>query len=349
MAAPALGQMAHFTTPSGGFNSGMDILVLGGTQFVGKHIVLEALRRGHRVSIFTRGQKPDDLPAEVERLRGDRDGDHSALEGRTWDAAIDVSGYLPRVVRTSAELLKDAVGFYTFISTMSVYARHDVAPIAEDAPLAEMEDPTSEEIGKYYGALKVLCERVVEEVYGERCVQVRPTFVAGSYDPTDRFTYWVERAARGGEMLAPGDGSEPIQFVDARDLAAFTLHVTESRTPGAFNGCSDPLPFREFLTRAIAEVGSDATPTWVSSDFLKEHEIGWNELPMYVPGDSEMSGIMRGDNTRAKAAGFTQRPVEETVRDTLDWTSGRGDAPRRVGLPAEREREVLAAWHARQG
>lgn len=329
----------------------MRLLILGGTQFVGKHIVLAALDRGHDVTIFTRGKGRDDLPETVERLRGDRDGDLSALDGRTWDACIDVSGYVPRVVRASAEKLRGAVSFYAFISTVSVYADFSEAPITEDSPLIDLPDKTVEQItGETYGGLKVLCEQVVQDVYGDRCSLVRPDIVAGAFDPTDRFTYWVERlannAASGAPVLAPGDGSDLIQFVDARDLAAFTLRTVEEGISGAFNACGDALRFDDFLTRAASALGVTPNLVWKDVRFLQQHEVTWNDLPMFVPRQSEQRGLMDTSNERAKAAGFTPRAVEDTVRNVHGWTVTRENAERRAGMNAEREQELLRASDA---
>ncbi|PYE54236.1 NAD-dependent epimerase/dehydratase family protein [Deinococcus yavapaiensis] len=326
----------------------MRLLILGGTQFVGKHIVLTALDRGHDVTIFTRGKGRDDLPETVERLRGDRDGDLSALQGRTWDACIDVSGYVPRIVRASAEQLRESVSFYAFISTVSVYADFSEAPITEDSPLIDLPDKTVEQItGETYGGLKVLCEQAVRDVYGDRCSMIRPDIVAGAFDPTDRFTYWVERlannAASGLPILAPGDGSDLIQFVDARDLAAFTLHTVEERVSGAFNVCGDALRFDEFLSRAASALGVTPTLEWKDVPFLQQNEVTWNDLPMFVPSASEQRGLMDVSNERAKAAGFTPRDVEDTVGSVHGWTVTRTSPERRAGMSAEREQELLKA------
>ena len=214
------------------------LLVLGGTRFVGRHLVEAALARGHEVTLFNRGNHPEVFP-EVEGLIGDRDGDLGALENRTWDAALDTSGYVPRLVRDSAERLRDAVGHYTFISTVSVYPDTLPPHADEDARVRGLEDPLTEEVTNgTYGGLKVLCEEAVREIYGARSLVIRPGLVVGPYDPTDRFTYWPVRVAEGGEVLAPGVPEAPVQFIDARDLAAWTLGMIEGRETGTYNAVS---------------------------------------------------------------------------------------------------------------
>ena len=202
----------------------MKLLILGGTKFLGRHAVDAALAAGHEVTTFTRGQTNPELHPEIEHLHGDRDGSLDALAGRTWDGVVDTSGYVPRIVRRSAELLRDSVARYVFVSSISAYGDFS-APITEETPVAELEDPDTEEIMESYGALKAACERVVEGVYGDRSARVRAGLIVGPFDPTDRFTYWPRRIAAGGTVLAPGDPEAPVQFVDARDLAAWLVHV----------------------------------------------------------------------------------------------------------------------------
>lgn len=318
----------------------MDLLILGGTRFVGRHIVLAALARGHRVTTFTRGHSPDELPAEVERLHGDRTADLSALAGRRWDACVDVSGYLPRVVRASAEALRDAVGRYLFISTLSVYEASGVGPLTEDSALIELADPESEDIQAHYGGLKVLCERAVEEVYGARATILRPDIVAGPFDPTGRYTYWPLRLARGGAVLAPGDGQDPVQYVDARDLAAFALQLLEADQGGTYNAAGPVFTWRDFLAAVGRGVGASADLHWREAGLLEARGIGWNELPLYIPRTSEAASLMNAANERALAAGFTPRPSEETAREVLDWAKGQ---PLKEGqLSPEQEAQLLA-------
>ncbi len=318
----------------------MNILVLGGTQFVGRHIVLAALAAGHRVTTFTRGRTPDELPDEVERLHGDRGSDLSALEGRTWDACVDVSGYLPRVVRASAEALARSVGRYLFISTVSVYADFSAAPITEESALIELPDPTTENIGEAYGGLKVLCERAVQAVFGERTTIVRPDIVAGPYDPTGRYTYWPLRLAQGGQVLAPGDGLDLVQYVDARDLAAFTLHLLTQDQGGVYNAVGAAYTWRDFLTHVARGVGATPDLHWVETGVLEGSGIGWNELPLFVPRSSGMEGLMNVSTERAFAAGLPHRDPAETARDVLAWAQGQ--SIREGQLTPEREAELLS-------
>jgi 2'-hydroxyisoflavone reductase len=319
----------------------MKLLVLGGTKFLGRHAVEAALTRGHDVTIFTRGETNPDLFPEVERLTGDRDGNLDALRGREWDGVVDTSGYVPRVVRQSAELLRDAVQRYVFVSSISVYGDPS-QPLEESSPVAELEDPASENVEEDYGALKAAVERVVSEVYGDRGTNVRAGLIVGPHDPTERFTYWPRRLAEGGEVLAPGDPSAPVQFVDVRDLGAWLVQLAEHGPGGSFNatGPAEPLTLQELLERATAAVGSDATLRWVDSDRLLEAEVGpWTELPLWLPGDDH-AGMMRADILRAVDAGLRFRPVEETTRDTLDWSLEAGE--QRETLSREKERAILA-------
>ncbi|MEQ1731749.1 MAG: NAD-dependent epimerase/dehydratase family protein, partial [Vicinamibacterales bacterium] len=229
----------------------MNVLVLGGTRFIGRHIVEALCAGGHAVSVFTRGQSPDELPAQVERLHGDRSegaAGLAALNGRRWDACVDVSGYTPLQVRASAEHLRDAVGRYAFISTVSTYVSLAAPPILESHPLhAEADESVTQVTNDTYGPLKVTCERILREVYGDRATFLRPQIVAGPYDPTGRHTYWVQRAMRGGEVLVPGDGTDHVQVVDARDLARFVVTIIEHDTPGIFNLAGPRLTWSAFV------------------------------------------------------------------------------------------------------
>ena len=319
----------------------MRLLVLGGTKFLGRHAVDAALAQGHDVTIFTRGETNPDLFPEVERLTGDRDGRLDALRGREWDGVVDTSAYVPRVARRSAELLRDAVQRYVFVSSISVYADPS-QPIDESSPVAELEDPASENVEADYGALKAAVERVVTEVYGDRGTNVRAGLIVGPYDPTERFTYWPRRLAEGGDVLAPGDPDAPIQFVDARDLGAWLVHLAEHGPGGVFNatGPAAPLTLAELLNRTIDAVGSDARLHWVDDGTLLDAEVGpWMELPLWLPGD-ENAHIMSVDISRALGAGLRFRPLEETVGDTLAWSREAGE--QRPTLTRDRERAILA-------
>ena len=320
----------------------MRLLVLGGTKFLGRHAVEAALTAGHEVTTFTRGQTNPELFPDVEHLHGDRDGDLGALAGRTWDGVVDTSGYVPRVVRQSAELLRDAVGRYVFVSSISAYGDFS-EPITEETPVAELDDPETEEIAESYGALKAACERVVEGVYGNRSARVRAGLIVGPFDPTDRFTYWPRRIAAGGTVLAPGEPSAPVQFVDVRDLAAWLVQLALAGPGGVFNatGPAEPLTFAELLERMRAATGTDAEIAWTDDRLVLDAGVQpWTELPLWLP-DDDYAGMARADISRAVDAGLAFRPLEETVLDTLAWDRSQpGDRPT---LTPEREREILAA------
>jgi 2'-hydroxyisoflavone reductase len=350
----------------------MNLLILGGTRFVGRHLVTAARERGHTVTLFNRGRSNPDLFRDVERLRGDRDpragagGGLEALRGRRWDAAIDTSGFVPRVVAASARLLADACGRYVFVSSISVYGDPSRWPIAEDHPVGQLEDPAMEEVtGATYGPLKALCECEAERAFPGRALVVRPGLIVGPHDPTGRFTYWPRRVARGGEVLAPGRPEAPLQVIDARDLADWTVRSVEQGTAGTFNaagpawpawpaGPAAPLTIGEVLETSRAVSGSDARFTWVDEAFLLERGVRyWQDLPALVPeSDPSVAGMVRIDSARAIAAGLTFRPLADTIRDTLAWDAAQPqrpqDAPLQAGLAPEREAQLLAEWHARQ-
>lgn len=320
----------------------MRLLVLGGTKFLGRHVVDSALAAGHEVTTFTRGRTNPGLRPEAEHLRGDRDGGLDALRGRSFDGVVDTSGYVPRVVRQSAELLRDAVERYAFVSSISVYGDFS-RPLTEETPVAELEDPGTEEVLEHYGALKAACERVVEEAYGDRSARVRAGLIVGPHDPTDRFTYWPRRIAAGGTVLGPGDPAAPVQFVDARDLADWLVELALAGPGGVFNatGPAAPLSFAELLERIRAATGSDAAVVWTDERRVLDAGVApWTELPLWIPGE-DYAGMARADISRAVEAGLRFRPLEETVADTLAWDrTVPGDRPT---LAAEREREILAA------
>ncbi|MDX1437758.1 MAG: hypothetical protein R3335_13160, partial [Anaerolineales bacterium] len=275
----------------------MKILILGGTKFVGRHITEAALQRGHEVTLFNRGQTGPGLFSEVERLTGDRDGGLGSLKGRRWEAVIDVNGYLPRIVRDSAELLAEAVDRYAFISTISVFADFSQPGLDENSPVGRLDDWSVEEItGQTYGPLKARCEAIVEDLYPGRSVVIRPGLVVGPYDHTDRFTYWPWRFAQGGDVLAPGEPGHRVQFIDGRDLAAWTLGQVEAGATGVYNatGPDYPLTLGEVL-EACREAGAGrGTAVWVSPDFLDQQGVEpWSELPLWVGTAEEEAGFAR--------------------------------------------------------
>ena len=327
----------------------MNILILGGTVFVGRHLVDVALARGHQVTLFNRGQHNPDLFPEVEKLRGDRDGNLQALAGRQWDAVIDTCGYVPRIVAQSAALLADQVAQYVFISTISVYADFSPPGINEEAPVGHLADPSTEEItGESYGPLKVLCEKAVEAALPGRSLIIRPGLIVGPDDPTDRFTYWPVRVARGGEVLAPGNPAQQVQFIDVRDLAAWTIEMVERNLQGVYNatGPANPLTITQLLESCQATTESDANFTWVTEEFLLAQAVGaFVEAPLWVP--AEMAGLEQVDCRKAINAGLRFRALPQTVLDTLQWHQTRPLSHTwRAGLSVERETALLAAWHA---
>ncbi len=330
----------------------MKLLVIGGTRFLGRAIVNDALAAGHEVTLFNRGQSnPDLYSGQVETLIGDRDGGLGILDGRSFDAVIDTCGYVPRLVRDSAEKLKDAVEHYTFISTVSVYSDATAANQDESAPLGSMEDETIEEVtGETYGPLKVLCEKAADDVLGaERVLHVRAGLIVGPHDLSDRFTYWPARVARGGEVLAPDAPDRAVQFVDVRDLAAWTVKATEAKLHGPYNatGPDGRLTIGEMLHTCQEQSGSDAHFTWVNEAFLLENEVGaYVELPLWVP--AEFAGMESFNCQKAIAAGLSFRSLAETVSDTLAWQATRpADYQWRGGLSPEREADLLQKWHHR--
>ncbi len=329
----------------------MKLLILGGTIFVGRHLVEAALARGHDVTLFNRGRHNSGLFPEIEKLRGDRDGGLDALKGRVWDAVIDTCGYVPRLVCASAELLADSVGRYVFISSISVYKNSILPNSDETAPVGTLADESVEEVtGETYGPLKVLCERAAESALPGRTLVVRPGLVVGPDDPTDRFTYWPHRVAQGGDVLAPGDPAQRVQFIDGRDLAEWTIRMTEQSAVGVFNAVSDRTDWTmgRLLEDCRAASGSDARLVWVPERFLLQAGAApWTDLPLWLPQETtdEYRGMNSFSAARAVAAGLTFRPLTETVRDTLAWNKTRpANHPFKNGLSREREQEVLAAW-----
>jgi 2'-hydroxyisoflavone reductase len=333
------------------------VLVLGGTVFLGRHVVETALARGDEVTIFHRGLHGPELYPEVERLHGDRDGGLDALRGREWDAVVDTSGYFPRVVRQSAELLAEAVGHYTFVSSGSVYADHSRPGTNERSATIELPPGTAEELSspEAYGGFKAECERVVEAVLPGRALSVRAGIVAGPYDPTNRFTDWVTRIARGGEVLAPEPRDQPVQVLDARDLSAWILRMAEGHGVGVYGAVGPVMTIEELLERIRAGVGGGAELVWAGERFLVDAGVEpFQDLPLWLAPtvDLAYAGFLAVDGSKALAAGLEPRPVEDTSRETLAWArSGEEPPPKDVGvsmppagLAPERERELLAAW-----
>ena len=317
----------------------MRALVLGGTRFLGRALVDALLEQGHEPTLFNRGRSGTELFPEVEKLRGDRRSDLSALDRGEWDVVLDVAAYLPREVRLSVDTLRDRVGRYVFVSSISVYADLSVPPV-EGAAVLELAPEDEEDEGpETYGGRKAAGERIVEEAFGARAFVVRPGLIVGPHDPTGRFTYWPHRVARGGEVLAPGSPDDLVQFVDVRDLAAWIVGAAADGRSGTFNATGEPTSFGDLLAECARVTRSDAKLTWVASDPLLAAEVGpWMELPLWLPLP-EYAGMQLASVERARADGLAYRPLAETIQGTLDLA----EPVDGVGLTLDRERELLAA------
>ncbi|HEX7169004.1 MAG TPA: NAD-dependent epimerase/dehydratase family protein [Acidimicrobiales bacterium] len=324
-------------------------LILGGTGFVGRHITEAALAAGHDVTLFNRGKTNPDAFAgagNVTTLVGDRQaGGLDALRGTgEWDACVDVNAYVPRVVREAVDALAGRVGHYTYISTVSVYEPTDQGPVDEDFPTQELDEPDTENVDNdTYGPLKRLCEEVALEAFPANCTVVRPGIVAGPYDPTDRFTYWVRRAAQGGEMLVPNRPDQPVQVVHARDQGDFVVKASVDRVHGLYNsvGPTEPLTFEGLIAACCEAAGTSVSIEWVDEDFLREEKAG---VPLYVPSAAGMDGLFQASSERARALGLVNRPIAETAADTLAWDRTRDQSQPIGGMSPERERELLTRW-----
>lgn len=366
----------------------LKILILGGTAFTGPHLVRRALARGHEVTVFNRGQtekRIGALPDAVKKLIGDRDPKKGeglnaldTVHGNMdkWDAVVDTSGFYPRHVKATG-MLANRCDTYIYISSISAYATPMPPNADETAPLAKLDDPTVETMGdqfQNYGGLKVLCEQEVEKFMKGRCAIVRPTFISGPGDGTDRFTYWPVRVSKGGEMICPGSPSDPMQWIDVRDLAAFVLHLCETKTSGAFNAAGpSPTCTLGTLVDVCKEVSkADTKFTWIDSDFLKKASVPGGAFPIWIPPSDGQAGMSRVNFDKSVKAGMRLRPVRETVKATLEWwpkeierrkrigkelteqaeKEGKpkpklGDPEQlRAGLPSGKEKEVLEVWHA---
>lgn len=389
-AALGLGPAALPAVRPAGGRSNLRILILGGTGFLGPHCVRAALGAGHAVTLFNRGrteQRRRELGRELEFMRdvevlhGNRDPEKHAddglpddrrdpesprgltrLRGREWDAVIDTSGYFPRHVKASAELLAPAVQRYVFISSISVYAGDSRPGDDETAPVGTIPDPTVETMGanfENYGPLKALCERAAEGAMPGRVASIRPGLIVGPGDTTDRFTYWPVRVARGGEVLAPGTPADPVQFIDVRDLGEWIVRCCERSTAGVFNALGpEPAPGKPYgmgsLLATCREVsGSDASFTWCDAAFLRAMNVSaWSDMPVWLPPEGASAGAGLRSNAAAIAAGLTFRPVADTVRATLDFWGSLPEERRArpaAGIAPDRERQVLAEWRRRRG
>jgi 2'-hydroxyisoflavone reductase len=350
--AEASGKQAH---------KPLRILILGGTGFTGPHQVRYALSRGHTVTLFNRGKQPHEWPGTVEELLGDRNtGDLKSLEGREWDVCIDNPTTLPFWVRDAGRVLHGKVKQYIFISTISVYA-DNLKPADESAPVATYsgKDAMAETLesfhahGELYGSLKALSEKEAEKQFPGKATIIRPGLIVGPGDETDRFTYWPVRLSRGGEYLAPGDGTDPVQIIDARDLAEWTIRMAEARTLGTFNatGPAHQLLMKDMLSGITTAIHADAHPIWVATDFLAAEQVQpWSDMPVWIPGQGETMGFGRRSIRKAIDAGLTFRPLDMTAVDTLAWFKqqpAERQAKLKAGIAPAREQEVLAKWKAK--
>ena len=331
----------------------LKVLILGGTGFIGPHFVDALTAGGHKITLFNRGKRDPEVRPGIEQLLGDRNGEISSLQGHDWDVVIDNSGYTPSQVKATAELLKDHVRKYIFISSVAVYADFAKAGIDEDYKLAELKDPTSEVVnGETYGGLKVLCEKVVETTYGKRATLIRPTYIAGPGDHTDRFTYWPVRVSKGGEMLAPGTPSDPFQYIDVRDLAGFIRTCVEKDVNGKFNVCSPQgaVTMGSLLDEAKRITGANTTFVWATPAFLEANGIigekaEGNLIPIWEPPTGDEAGLLLVSPARAEKKGLKFRSLETTIRDTLEWQKKRPEDKQvlKAGLTMQKEAELLAS------
>ncbi len=338
----------------------MRLLVLGGTRFLGRHLVEAALARGDTVTLFTRGREPVPWGTQVTHLTGNRDPRRApglaALDSGEWDAVVDTSGYVPRVVRASADLLAGRVGRYLFVSSISVFTDASRAGLTERDPVGALPAPASEEVGKYYGPLKAACEAVVSEVYGRRALNVRPGLIVGPHDPTDRFGYWVARfvhpdllGARGDIAVAPNPPTRPLQFIDARDLASFMLALLDGDLDGTFNVTSPrgQWTFADLVDALVVAGGARAPRVaWVDeSELIAQKVEPWIGLPLWIPASfASEAGFMQIDCARAERAGLRTRSLDATIADTAAWLAQRdNDGAWRDVLSAEAEHDVARA------
>lgn len=301
----------------------MRILVLGGTIFLGRYIVKEALERGHEVTLFNRGKHNPHLFPEIEKIKGNREHDLDHLKDKTWDVVIDTCGYVPRIVRESVKYLHNYVRNYVFISSISVYKDQKEIGIAEDYPVRKLENEKTEEVnGSTYGPLKALCEKEVVNGFNSNSLIIRPGLIVGPHDPTNRFTYWPVRIDKGDRMIAPGNPENPVQIIDVRDLASWILMLVENKISGTYNavGPNYSLTWKKFLQLGKDALNQDAEFCWINDKFLLENELEpWTELPLWIPYSDEMKGFNAVNISKAIDAGLKFRPLIQTLKDTFEW------------------------------
>lgn len=340
----------------------MKILILGGTKFLGRHLLAAAQARGAEITLFNRGKISRENIEGVEQIFGDRNSDLEKLRNRRWDAVIDTSGYLPQTVKLSAEALKDSVSQYVFVSSISAYADFSQPGFDETAPVAELPEEQQKKVdsieltgdipayalGEMYGALKVQCEWAAEVAMPGRVLNVRSGLIVGEFDPTDRFTYWVMRVADGGEVLAPGNPNRFVQMIDARDLSEWIIRMVERGETGTFNVTGKPfeLSMGEMLKEIRNVSGSDAELVWVSEDFLKRENVqAWSEMPLFMPeSEKALRGFLSANVDKALQKDLSFRPLSETIRETLDWRRKKTDELK-AGIDLKTERDLLRKWH----
>ena len=340
----------------------MKILIIGGTKFLGRHLTTAARAKNHEVTLFNRGKHSSENFEDVEQIHGDRNSDLDKLKNRGWDAVIDTCGYMPQTVKASAEALRNSVKQYVFISSISAYADFSNPDYDENAPVATLTeeqlkraaeiDPKGEitavALEEMYGALKALCEQEAEKAMPEKTLIVRSGLIVGSFDPTDRFTYWVMRVAKGGEVLAPGTPQRFVQFVDVRDLSEWIVKMIEDRHSGIYNATGKPFEMTmEKVLEEIKQVNkNDASITWVDEDFLKREAVeGWGEMPLYIAESiKEAQGFLSANVDKALEKGLSFRFLSDTIQDTLDWRKTKPDRLK-AGIDGEREKQLLQKWH----
>lgn len=330
----------------------MRLLILGGTVFLGRTIAEAALAAGHEVTLFNRGKSNPSAMREVETISGDRTTDLHKLAGRSWDAVIDPSGYVPKHVGAAARALKDSTAHYTFISTISVYRNYAAPKTDENAPVGVLDDPTVETVtGETYGPLKALCEQAAEAEMPGRVLNVRAGLIAGKYDPTDRFTYWPAKAVQGGDFVAPESPAYPMQIIDARDIADWVLGMAQAGKGGTYNVTGTPIRLGDLIAESQTLAGDAAgAPVYMDADFLAANDVQpWSDLPLWLPASEADYRYMHDVSiAKALADGLTLRPLSDTIQAALGWLRVReGGAGLKAGLSPEREQALLTAWENR--
>lgn len=342
----------------------MKVLIIGGTRFLGKALVAEAMKRGHEITLFNRGTNKEIFP-EVEHLIGDRDSDLSLLKNRKWDVAIDTCGFAPHQIKKAAAVLGDNIEYYTYISSISVYKDWIPHNITEDYLLQSMPKDKLKAVEEgsishyeYYGALKVLCEAEAEKHWPGRVLHIRAGLLVGPFDYTDRLPYWVQRIEQGGKVMVPGHPDRPVQLIDIKDLATWVFNMAEIRKAGTFNvtGPDYELTMAELLNTCKAVTNSDAEFVWADEQFVLEHKIQpWTEMPLWIPEHFPLEeekepwkGSFRISIEKAVAAGLSFRPLEDTIHDVYRWEMDRQDTVRKVGISRDKEQELLKTWFQKE-